>query len=172
MTDKNVPAGFVDGDPLLDEILAEPGMADAVKNIDHGVADMNRIYAQGLAEIHKFAAQTQSELAERMGVGQAAVSRIEGRDDLLGQFDVDAVDLAVSQAAGLPELLATNRGASDRRLSRERHRPAAPSCTALGAGAVRLTGLCTWLDPSVSPWVSGGVAAGSRPPTTSEPSSR
>ena len=79
----NIPAGFVDGDALLDEILTEPGMADAVDNIDHGVADMNRIYAQGLAEIRKFAAQTQSELAERMGIGQAAVSRIEGREDLL-----------------------------------------------------------------------------------------
>jgi DNA-binding XRE family transcriptional regulator len=83
MTDKKVPKGFVDGDALLDEILAEPGMADAVENIEHGVADMNRIYAQGLAEIRKFAAQTQSELADRMGIGQAAVSRIEGRDDLL-----------------------------------------------------------------------------------------
>ena len=83
MTDKKVPKGFVDGDALLDEIFAEPGMADAVENIEHGVADMNRIYAQGLAEIRKFAAQTQSELADRMGIGQAAVSRIEGRDDLL-----------------------------------------------------------------------------------------
>ncbi len=58
MTDKKIPAGFVDGDPLLDEILAEPGMDDAVDNIAHGVADMNRIYAQGFAQIRKFAAQT------------------------------------------------------------------------------------------------------------------
>ena len=116
MTEKKVPAGFVDGDPLLDEILAEPGMADAVDNIDHGVADMNRIYAQGLAEIRKFAAQTQSELAERMGIGQAAVSRIEGRDDLLlstlaeyaaaagavnGDFNGDVVALRKSDGAVL-----------------------------------------------------------------------
>ena len=83
MTDKRIPAGFVDGDPLLDEILDEPGMVHAVDNIDHGVADMNRIHAHGLAEIRKFATQTQSELAERMGIGQAAVSRLESRDDLL-----------------------------------------------------------------------------------------
>jgi DNA-binding XRE family transcriptional regulator len=86
MTEKSkqkIPVGFVDGDAVLDEILAEPGMTAAVDNIDRGVAEMNRIYAQGLAEIRKFAAQTQTDLAERMGIKQAAVSRIEGRDDLL-----------------------------------------------------------------------------------------
>jgi transcriptional regulator with XRE-family HTH domain len=36
-----------------------------------------------LSVIFHFAAQTQSDLAEKMGVKQAAVSRIEGRDDLL-----------------------------------------------------------------------------------------
>jgi DNA-binding XRE family transcriptional regulator len=78
-----IPAGFTDGDPVLNELLAEPGMARAVDNVNRGVAEMDRVYAQGLAEIRKFAAQTQSDLAEKMGVQQAAVSRIEGRDDLL-----------------------------------------------------------------------------------------
>lgn len=40
---------------------------------------MNRIYAEGLGEIRRFAAPTQTGLAERMGIKQAAVSRIEGR---------------------------------------------------------------------------------------------
>ncbi|MGL5824762.1 MAG: helix-turn-helix domain-containing protein [Nocardioides sp.] len=83
MADMDFPTGFVDGAPLLDELLAEPGMTKAVDNIDRGVAEMNRIYAEGLAEIRKFAAQTQTQLAEKMGIKQAAVSRIEGRDDLL-----------------------------------------------------------------------------------------
>ena len=43
-------------------------MASAVENVGRGVAEMNRVYAEGLAEIRKVAAQTQSELAERMGV--------------------------------------------------------------------------------------------------------
>ncbi|MDR1998807.1 MAG: XRE family transcriptional regulator, partial [Frankiaceae bacterium] len=82
-TGASIPAGFADGDPVLDELLAEPGMAGAVENIKRGVAEMDRIYAQGLAEIRKFAAQTQNDLAEKMGIQQAAVSRIESRDDLL-----------------------------------------------------------------------------------------
>ncbi|GAB2444466.1 hypothetical protein GCM10027062_25330 [Nocardioides hungaricus] len=80
---ESIPAGFVDGDAVLDELLAEPGMEAAVENIDRGVAEMNRVYTQGLAEIRKVATQTQAELAERMGIKQAAVSRIEGREDLL-----------------------------------------------------------------------------------------
>ncbi|MGL5808867.1 MAG: helix-turn-helix domain-containing protein [Nocardioides sp.] len=58
-------------------------MIKAVDNIDRGVTETNRIYAEGLAEIRKVAAQTQTQLAEKMGIKQAAVSRIEGRDDLL-----------------------------------------------------------------------------------------
>ena len=83
MTENEIPAGFVDGDELLDELLAEPGVAGAVENVQRGVAEMNRVYAAGLAEIRRFADQTQSELSVRMGIGQAAVSRIEGRGDLL-----------------------------------------------------------------------------------------
>lgn len=80
---EDVPAGFVDGEAVLDELLAEPGMRKAVDLIHEGTAHMDRVHAEGLAEIRKLAAQTQAGLAERMGVKQAAVSRIEGRDDLL-----------------------------------------------------------------------------------------
>ncbi|MFF1820565.1 hypothetical protein ACFVWG_24890 [Kribbella sp. NPDC058245] len=44
MSKKEIPAGFVDGDVVLDEILAEPGMEAAVDTIDRGVAEMNRIH--------------------------------------------------------------------------------------------------------------------------------
>lgn len=80
---KRIPEGFVDGDHVLDELLAEPGMTDAVAEIRRATGEMDRIYAEGLAEIRKVAAQTQTQLAQRMGIKQAAVSRIEGRDDLL-----------------------------------------------------------------------------------------
>lgn len=80
---QDIPAGFVDGEAILDELFAEPGMRKAVDLIHEGTAHMDRVYAEGLAEIRKLAAQTQTGLAERMGVKQAAVSRIESRDDLL-----------------------------------------------------------------------------------------
>lgn len=83
MSEDRIPEGFVDGDAVLDDLLAEPGMTAAVENIDRGVAEMDRVYAEGLAEIRKVAAQTQTDLAERMGIKQAAVSRIETRDDVL-----------------------------------------------------------------------------------------
>ncbi len=83
MTSSDIPGGFVDGDAVLDEILAQPGMRKAVDLIHEGTAHMDRVYAEGLVEIRKLAAQTQAGLAERMGVKQAAVSRIESRDDLL-----------------------------------------------------------------------------------------
>ena len=80
---EDIPAGFVEGEAVLDELLAEPGMRKAVDLIHEGTAHMDRVYAEGLAEIRKLATQTQAGLAERMGVKQAAVSRIESRDDLL-----------------------------------------------------------------------------------------
>lgn len=58
-------------------------MRKAVDLIHEGTAHMDRVHAEGLAEIRQLAAQTQAGLAERMGVKQAAVSRIESRDDLL-----------------------------------------------------------------------------------------
>ncbi|GAB7003598.1 hypothetical protein JCM18899A_10690 [Nocardioides sp. AN3] len=83
MAKRTIPEGFVDGDAVLDELLAEPGMREAVDLIHEGNTHMNRVYAAGLAEIRKLAAQTQTGLAEKMGIQQAAVSRIESRDDLL-----------------------------------------------------------------------------------------
>ena len=83
MTDTTIPEGFVDGDQVLDRLRAEPGMPAAVDNIQRGVTEMNRIYAEGLAEIRKIAEQTQSDLASRMGVNQPAVSRLESRHDIL-----------------------------------------------------------------------------------------
>lgn len=64
---QEIPAGFVDGDAVLDELLAEPGMRKAVDLIHEGTAHMDHVYAEGLAEIRQLAAQTQAGLAERMG---------------------------------------------------------------------------------------------------------
>jgi transcriptional regulator with XRE-family HTH domain len=44
---------------------------------------MDRAYAMNLAMIRKAAQLTQVEVAKRLGVGQAAVSRMESRGDML-----------------------------------------------------------------------------------------
>lgn len=44
---------------------------------------MDRVYAMNLAMIRKDALLTQIEVARRLGVGQAAVSRMESRGDML-----------------------------------------------------------------------------------------
>jgi transcriptional regulator with XRE-family HTH domain len=44
---------------------------------------MDRAYAMNLATIRKAAQLTQVEVAKRLGVGQAAVSRMESRGDML-----------------------------------------------------------------------------------------
>ena len=78
-----VPAGFVDLTDYVDELMEEPGMKTAVANIDRGVEEMDRVYAEGLAEIRKAAHMTQVDLARQLGVTQAAVSRLENREDIL-----------------------------------------------------------------------------------------
>lgn len=44
---------------------------------------MNRFYAMNLAMIRKAAQMTQTEVAKKLGVGQAAVSRLESREGML-----------------------------------------------------------------------------------------
>jgi transcriptional regulator with XRE-family HTH domain len=44
---------------------------------------MNRVHAMNLAMIRKAAQLTQIEVARRLGVSQASVSRIENRGDML-----------------------------------------------------------------------------------------
>lgn len=74
---------FVKGNSRLDSILAKPGMSEAVEDIRARTKEMDRVYAESLSAIRKAGELTQAEVAERLGVGQAAVSRIEGRSDVL-----------------------------------------------------------------------------------------
>jgi len=74
---------FVSGDVVLDDLLGLPGMQDAVEAGLHANAEMDRVYAETLSAIRRAGQLTQEQVAKRLGVGQAAVSRIESRDDLL-----------------------------------------------------------------------------------------
>jgi hypothetical protein len=81
MTDGTTPSPsrFVRGNEHLDRLLSDPQLAADVAQAD----DMDRAYAMNLAMIRKAAQLTQVEVAKRLGVGQAAVSRMESRGDML-----------------------------------------------------------------------------------------
>jgi hypothetical protein len=85
MTDDTTPppSRFVRGNDHLDRLLSDPQLAADVAQAGAEADDMDRAYAMNLAMIRKAAQLTQVEVAKRLGVGQAAVSRMESRGDIL-----------------------------------------------------------------------------------------
>jgi len=73
----------VRGNEHLDRLLADPQIAADVAQAHAEAEEMDRVYAMNLAMIRKAAQLTQVEVAKRLGVGQAAVSRMENRGDML-----------------------------------------------------------------------------------------
>jgi hypothetical protein len=73
----------VRGNNIIDRLAADPFIADDITAADHGVEEMDRIYAMNLAMIRKAAQMTQVEVARKLGVGQGVVSRLERRSDML-----------------------------------------------------------------------------------------
>lgn len=74
---------FVRGNQRIRRLAQRPELAAGVARTRQQMADADREYAAGLAALRKAAALTQVELAKRLGVTQAAVSRIEQPHDLL-----------------------------------------------------------------------------------------
>ena len=77
------PPTFVRGNDHLDRLLSDPQIAADVAQAHTEAEEMDRVYAMNLAMIRKAAQLTQVEVARRLGVGQAAVSRMENRGDML-----------------------------------------------------------------------------------------
>ena len=74
---------FVRGNARLHELLARPDIAAGVAEVEAEAREMDRLYAENLAKIRKAGRLTQSDVAAKLGVGQAVVSRLERRDDML-----------------------------------------------------------------------------------------
>lgn len=74
---------FVRGNERLSRMLAKPGMQGAVAARRAKMRDADRAHAMGLAALRKAAELTQTELAQTLGVSQAAVAKTEQREDLL-----------------------------------------------------------------------------------------
>jgi DNA-binding XRE family transcriptional regulator len=74
---------FVRGNDRLNRALQDPGTQTRVAAIREDMDQADREYQVNLASIRSAANLTQAELADRMGLKQAAVSAVEHRDDLL-----------------------------------------------------------------------------------------
>src|SRR5258708_18013275 len=76
-------AKFTRGNDRISQLAQRPDIAEGVARVRAGMADADRTYAMGLAALRQAAELTQVELARRMGITQAAISRMEQPHDLL-----------------------------------------------------------------------------------------
>jgi DNA-binding transcriptional regulator YiaG len=74
---------FTRGNDRIERLAERPDLADDVARVRRDMEDADRTYAMGLAALRQAAELTQVELARKLGVTQAAVSRIEQPHDLL-----------------------------------------------------------------------------------------
>ena len=74
---------FIRGNERIERLAQRPDLADDVARVLRDMEDADRAYAMGLAALRQAADLTQVELARKLGVSQAAVSRIEQPHDLL-----------------------------------------------------------------------------------------
>jgi DNA-binding transcriptional regulator YiaG len=103
MTDDAAPQAprFVRGNDHLDRLMSDPQLAADVAQAHAEAEEMDRIYAMNLAMIRKAAQLTQVEVARRLGVGQAAVSRMENRGDMLLSTLYDYLTATGADAASI-----------------------------------------------------------------------
>ncbi|WP_322763338.1 helix-turn-helix transcriptional regulator [Frankia sp. Cr2] len=74
---------FIRGNDRIHQLASRPDIAADVAQVRQDMAEADRTHAMGLAALRRAAELTQVELARRMGVTQAAISRLEQPHDLL-----------------------------------------------------------------------------------------
>jgi DNA-binding transcriptional regulator YiaG len=74
---------FIRGNDRIERLAERPDLADDIARVRRDMEDADRTYAMGLAALRQAAELTQVELAKKLGVSQAAVSRMEQPHDLL-----------------------------------------------------------------------------------------
>ena len=74
---------FVRGNDRINQLSERPDLAPGVKRVREEMEAADRAYAMGLATLRQAAELTQVELARKLGVTQAAVSRMEQPHDML-----------------------------------------------------------------------------------------
>jgi len=74
---------FVRGNERLRKSLEQPGMAEAVAEIEAEAEELDRTQAMSLSMIREAGRLTQTDIARALNVTQGAVSQVEKRGDLL-----------------------------------------------------------------------------------------
>jgi DNA-binding XRE family transcriptional regulator len=74
---------FIRGNDRINRLSERPDLAPGVKQVREAMETADRVYAMGLATLRQAAELTQVELAKKLGVTQAAVSRMEQPHDML-----------------------------------------------------------------------------------------
>lgn len=75
--------GFAPAQDVFDALESIPSINDDLPHRQAAREQMERRHRTGLATIRQVAALTQTEVAEKMGVRQTSVSRLEARPDML-----------------------------------------------------------------------------------------
>jgi len=83
MTTDRSTKTFVPGDERVRRLRQQPGLAEEVASARRDMREADRAHAMGLSAIRRAADLTQTELAEQLGISQAAVAKTEQRHDLL-----------------------------------------------------------------------------------------
>jgi DNA-binding transcriptional regulator YiaG len=83
MTTDRSTKTFVPGDERVRRLRQQPGLAEEVASARRDMREADRVHAMGLSAIRRAADLTQTELAEQLGISQAAVAKTEQRHDLL-----------------------------------------------------------------------------------------
>jgi DNA-binding XRE family transcriptional regulator len=74
---------FIRGNDRINQLSERPDLAPGIKRTRDEMEAADRAYAMGLAALRQAAELTQVELAKKLGVTQAAVSRMEQPHDML-----------------------------------------------------------------------------------------
>jgi DNA-binding XRE family transcriptional regulator len=74
---------FIRGNDRINRLAERPDLAPGINQVREEMEAADRAYAMGLAALRQAAELTQVELAKKLGVTQAAVSRMEQPHDLL-----------------------------------------------------------------------------------------
>ncbi len=108
MSKIDTESAFAPVDDVMETLESLPGIDDDRDEREARQEQVERQHKIGLATIRQVAALTQAEVAEKMGVRQTSVSRLEARPDMLlstlkAYFDAVGAEASITIRVGETE---------------------------------------------------------------------